>query len=130
VKLIAILLLSGLAACTKAASSASPDALGDTAAARAAVAKLEAEVIATARTDGCASAAGCRTAPIGDKACGGPRSYIAYCAASTDSAALFTKVNELKEADRKLNKLTHAVSTCEFRMPPTPTLAGGRCTAP
>jgi hypothetical protein len=125
-----VVLFTALVACSKVGSSAPAELQGDTAAARAAVAKLEADVRALARGDGCTSASQCRTAPVGDKACGGPRTYVAYCSATTDSGALFQKVDELKQADRALNKLTNAVSTCEFKLPPTPTIVGGRCTAP
>jgi hypothetical protein len=93
------------------------------------IAQLEAEARALAKTTGCNGASGCRTAPVGERACGGPRDYIVYCAATTDSVALFKKLDELKAADVAFNKNSNAMSTCEFRMPPKTAAIGGRCKA-
>jgi len=93
------------------------------------VARLEREARALVRTDGCDSASGCATAPLGERPCGGPREYLVYCRASTDSAALFTKLDELGRAERAWNERRGAVSTCEMRMPPTTELVGQRCRA-
>jgi hypothetical protein len=60
---------------------------------------------------------------------GAPRTYIAYCAATTDSAALFAKLAELARAEEALNRASGTMSTCEYRMPPTATLQGGHCVA-
>ena len=102
---------------------------GDTPNDTARLARLEREARALAKTEGCATAADCRTAPVGWRGCGGPRTYIAYCAASTDSIALFKKLDELKAAETAYNEATGMMSTCEMRMPPTVTVQGGRCTA-
>ena len=93
------------------------------------IARLEKEARALARTEGCTSADQCRSAPVGERACGGPRDYIVYCARTTDSAALYRKLDELKQAEIENNKATGAMSTCEFRMPPRTGLSGGQCRA-
>jgi hypothetical protein len=93
------------------------------------IARLEKEARALARTEGCTSADQCRSAPVGERACGGPRDYIVYCARTTDSAALYRKLGELKQAEIENNKTTGAMSTCEFRMPPRTGLSGGQCRA-
>ena len=93
------------------------------------IARLELEARALARTDGCASAEQCRVAPVGHRACGGPRTYLPYCALTTDSAALFAKLGELARAEEEWQRKSGAVSTCEMRLPPAPTVSGGRCTA-
>jgi hypothetical protein len=93
------------------------------------LARLEREARALAMTGGCATASTCRTAPLGLRACGGPRAYIAYCAATTDSIALFRKLDELKAADSAYNEATGMMSTCEMRLPSRVTLEGGRCAA-
>jgi hypothetical protein len=93
------------------------------------IARLEREARAIAKTEGCASADQCRSVPVGDRACGGPRDYIVYCARTTDSAALYRKVDELKKAEMAFNKKSGAMSTCEFRMPPTVGASGGQCKA-
>ena len=106
---------------------ASGAAANDTLSSRAKLAQLEADARALARTSGCTSSSQCRTAPVGEKACGGPRTYVAYCAASTDSVTLFRKLDELKAAEKRYNELTGMASTCEFRTPPAVALSGGSC---
>lgn len=93
------------------------------------VQRLEHEARALARADGCTSGGECRAAPVGDRACGGPRTYIVYCARTTDSVALYRKLDELAAAERAYNQQQGGASTCEFRMPP-PLVAGtGSCRA-
>jgi hypothetical protein len=92
------------------------------------IARLEREARALAHAEGC-SAAACRTAPVGSRPCGGPRTYLVYCAATTDSAALFTKLAELARAEEAFNRASGMASTCEFRMPPNVSVQGGRCVA-
>jgi hypothetical protein len=91
------------------------------------VVELENQAKALAKADGCSSAAQCRTAPVGSRACGGPRYYIVYCAQSTDSAALFQKLDAIAAAEREFNTRYNVMSTCEFRMPPNVTFSGGSC---
>ena len=93
----------------------------------AAIVRLEDQAKAIAKTSGCSSVSQCRTAPVGNRACGGPRYYIAYCAATTDSVALFRKLDEVASAENAYNRKYQLVSTCEFRMPPPLTLSGGEC---
>ena len=93
------------------------------------LARLEREARELAKTDGCASASACRTAPVGWRGCGGPRTYVAYCAATTDSVALFKKLGELSAAEKEYNKSTNMMSTREFRMPPKTAAQGGSCRA-
>lgn len=95
----------------------------------AAIEKLEGEAKSLAATSGCATAAECRAAPVGSRACGGPRYYIPYCAKSTDSAALYRKLDEVATAERAYNAKYQLVSTCEFRMAPGLTLTAGACAA-
>jgi hypothetical protein len=96
---------------------------GDTAT----IARLEREARAIARTRGCSSASACRSAPVGVKACGGPRTYIVYCATSTDTVALMRKLQELERAEKAYNEKSGMMSTCEFRIAPTTALVGGYC---
>ena len=88
---------------------------------------LEDQAKALIKTDGCSSADQCRTAPVGSRACGGPRYYMVYCARTTDSAALYRKLDAVAAAEREFNTRYQLASTCEFRMPPTVGLAGGSC---
>ncbi len=93
------------------------------------VQRLEREARALAHADGCTSGGECRAAPVGDRACGGPRTYIVYCARTTDSVALYRKLDELAEAERAYNQQQGAASTCEFRLPPRLVAGLGSCRA-
>lgn len=92
------------------------------------IARLEREARALAHTEACAAGA-CRTAPVGSRPCGGPRTYLVYCASATDSAALFAKLDELARAEQAFNSASGMASTCEYRMPPGVAIQGGRCVA-
>ena len=89
--------------------------------------RLEQEARAIAKQDGCASASACRTAPVGWRGCGGPRSYVVFCAATTDTVALFRKLKELEDAERAYNASSGIMSTCELRTPPAVRLEGRSC---
>jgi hypothetical protein len=90
---------------------------------------LEDQAKALVKTDGCSSAAECRTAAVGSRACGGPRYYLVYCSKTTDSAALFGRLTAVASAERAYNQHYNIVSTCEFRMPPTVAINGASCQA-
>jgi len=90
---------------------------------------LEDQAKALVKTDGCTSAGECRTAAVGSRACGGPRYYLVYCSRTTDSAALFRKLDAVATAERAYNAKYQLVSTCEFRMPPKVALSGASCQA-
>ena len=117
----------GVSAC--AAPGSASVGTADTTAARAQLVQLEADAKALVRTDGCNASTQCRTAPVGAKGCGGPRLYFVYCAATTDSVALFRKLDELKAAEIRFNQSTNGVSTCEFRTPPEVVADRGSCRA-
>jgi hypothetical protein len=93
------------------------------------ITRLEVEARAMAQADGCGEEGQCRTAPVGSRPCGGPRAYIVYCAATTDTAALFAKLQELARAEEEYNRKTGIASTCEFREPPNVELSNGSCRA-
>ena len=127
---LVLLALAGVACAAPAprsGDSAGSDAarLADTAR----FAQLEREARALVSTTGCSAATSCRTAPVGARGCGGPRSYVVYCPASTDTAALLRKLEELERAEMAYNEREGVVSTCEMRMPPDVAVQGGRCVA-
>ena len=93
------------------------------------VLRIEGEARALARTGGCTGADQCRSAPLGVKACGGPRDYVVYCAASTDTVAFFRKLDELKQAETAFNQKYGLASNCAVTNPPVTELAGGVCRA-
>lgn len=108
-------------------SAAAPPAGAEDDTAR--IARLERDARALVKTTGCDAASGCRTAPVGWRACGGPRTYLVYCAASTDSVALFRTLDELRRVEAAYLERTGMASTCEMRMPPGVSLQGGSCSA-
>jgi hypothetical protein len=93
----------------------------------AAIERLESEARTIAPTRGCNSAAQCRTAPVGNRACGGPRYYLVYCGATTDSTALFAKLDGIVQAENAFNRRYNIASTCEFRMPPEIAFGADEC---
>ena len=78
------------------------------------IAELEAQALALAHTDGCNRPDQLRTAAMGTRPCGGPRIYVTYCAATTDSVALFKKLAELKAAEDKYTTDADFTTTCAF----------------
>jgi len=95
----------------------------------AAIVKLEGEAKEIAKVAGCTASSDCKTAPVGSRACGGPRYYLPYCAKTTDSVALYRKLDEVAKAEQAYNRKYNLASTCEFRMPPTVQAVGGSCVA-
>ena len=93
------------------------------------VVALEDQAKALVKTDGCTSADQCRTAAVGNRACGGPRYYLVYCSRTTDSAALFARLKAVADAENEFNQRYNVVSTCEFRMPPQVAFTSGSCQA-
>ncbi|HEV2017445.1 MAG TPA: hypothetical protein VGQ98_03955, partial [Gemmatimonadaceae bacterium] len=86
---------------------------GDQKADWAQIVALEDQAKALVKANGCSSAAQCRTAPVGSRACGGPRYYLVYCSQTTDSAALFKKLDAVANAERAYNQRYNIASTCE-----------------
>ncbi len=69
----------------------------------------------------------CRLAALGVRPCGGPRTYLAYSLAETDSAALAALVGVYDRLDRERNEREGLMSTCELMLPPELALESGRC---
>jgi hypothetical protein len=133
-----IAIAATLIACSQSAPGAPSDPgsgpvkftiTGDQKADWAQIVALENEAKALVDTTGCGTSGECRTAPVGSRGCGGPRYYLVYCSKTTDSAALFTRLAAVSDAERQYNTNYKIVSTCEFRMPPTVALSGGSCRA-
>ncbi|MDP9201151.1 MAG: hypothetical protein M3P26_04370, partial [Gemmatimonadota bacterium] len=80
-----------VAACTQGSSGTIPvgpgsDKIvftGDQKADWAQIVKLEDQAKELVKAGGCSSASQCRSAPVGSRACGGPRYYLVYCAQTT-----------------------------------------------
>ena len=89
---------------------------------------LLAEIRALAKPEGCATAAECRTLPVGRKACGGPRTYVVYCPRTTNESALKARIAQLDRADAEAAR--HTMSDCAMVLPPRITVSGGACRSP
>lgn len=107
-------------------ASAAQDRPGDL---QAEVERLERRLRELAIAEGCDSSGQCKTAPVGERACGGPREYVVYCPLTTNEPALLAVVDSLKRAEMRHNQVTGAVSTCEYRMPPNMNVVAGSCVA-
>jgi hypothetical protein len=93
------------------------------------VRQLEQQARALARTDGCDQPTQCATAPVGAKACGGPRTYLVYCRATTDEAALLRSLDEVKRTEEEYNRAAGLVSDCMLVTPPAVRVEGAACMA-
>lgn len=93
------------------------------------VRELEQRARALANPDGCDRADQCASAPVGAKACGGPRTYLVYCKATTDEAALLRALDELKRVEEEYNRAAGIVSDCAMAMAPAIRVEGRSCTA-
>jgi hypothetical protein len=93
------------------------------------VRELEQQARALAKADGCDRAEQCAAAPMGAKPCGGPRTYLVYCKATTDEAALMRALDELKRAEESSNRAAGIVSDCAIVPQPDVRLEGRTCTA-
>ena len=92
-----------------------------------AIEALEVEAKTIAKIDGCVASSACRTAPVGSRGCGGPRYYIPWCSATTDSAALYAKLAQVAKAEQAFNAKYSMASTCEMRLAPAVVSSGGSC---
>jgi hypothetical protein len=90
--------------------------------------RLEEEARALVETE-CPDVSQCRTAPVGARACGGPRDYVVYCAATTPEQELLRALDRLERREERFNRQCDIVSTCIFIPPPQVELVGGRCQA-
>ena len=75
----------------------------------------------------CTSDAQCRTLAIGEKACGGPQSWLAWSAASTAAAPLQAWASELAALARHRNQISGRVSNCQYNADPGAVCEAGRC---
>ncbi|HEY9448718.1 MAG TPA: hypothetical protein VIQ60_03160 [Gemmatimonadaceae bacterium] len=114
---------------TGPADSSARAATSSTSSDSADLARLEREALALVHNDGCDSVAQCRVAPVGAKACGGPRYWITFCSTTTDSAALFRKLEELRVAEQAFNQAHGIISDCSIVGPPSLVVSAGVCRA-
>ena len=100
---------------------------GGGAADRAGILRLEQEARALVRADGCIDSGQCRSAPVGSKACGGPRFWLPYCPLTTDVPALMARLTALQAAEQQFNKTYGIISDCSYVTEPALSVVGGSC---
>jgi hypothetical protein len=91
--------------------------------------KAREAILTQVRDAPCASPSLCRTIGFGEKACGGPRQYLVYSKAATDSARLAREVARYNEAERNRNREEGRVSDCMALSRPQVSCVSGRCRA-
>jgi citrate lyase beta subunit len=87
----------------------------------------EASILAAIGAATCASEEDCRTVAFGDKPCGGPWEYLAYCAATVDEAALLAEIDAYNAMEAKYNAENGLASTCAVTEDPGPAWVDGAC---
>jgi hypothetical protein len=75
----------------------------------------------------CDSTIECRTLGVGQKACGGPESYVAWSIQDSDSARLATLAERLATARKSANNRAGMISTCSVVPDPGAVCLAGRC---
>lgn len=124
-----------LVACAGGENSAADDSIGesrtltDPSAIAARMDSLRVEIRERVGTPAAEEGASCRAIPLGAKPCGGPRSYLVFSTAATDSASLDTLVREYNRLDRRLNELEGRISDCMLVTEPSLTVENAVCTA-
>ncbi|MGQ0715056.1 MAG: hypothetical protein ACT4PJ_15250 [Gemmatimonadaceae bacterium] len=93
------------------------------------VQELEARARSIARMDGCDRLDQCAAAPVGAKACGGPRTYLVYCKATTDELELSRVLEELRRVEEAYNREAEIGSDCAYVSAPALRLEGRTCGA-
>lgn len=75
----------------------------------------------------CDSVDQCRSVAIGQKACGGPATYLVYSINGNGSDQLESLANRHRKLSRQYNKVTQAMSDCAVVMPPMLACVKGQC---
>ncbi|SEM93960.1 hypothetical protein SAMN05444354_12653 [Stigmatella aurantiaca] len=89
--------------------------------------RLEAEARALVNPEGCSKVEECELAGLGQKACGGPRTFVVYCSRTTDAKALQTKLEALLKAEREWQEAAGIMSNCALTRRPRPQWVEGVC---
>ena len=84
--------------------------------------------ITTATGDAhCSADAQCRTLPLGEKACGGPVSWLPWSAASSQAAQLDAWAEQLAVLQRQRNERSGVMSNCQCVPDPGAVCQAQRC---
>lgn len=91
------------------------------------LAQMSKDIEEFAKDKACTNGDGCRTMPMGAKACGGPTNYIIYSLSKTDEKQLTEKVKQYTDFQKELNIKYNRTSDCLFLSPPTVDCLNGVC---
>ena len=91
------------------------------------LAQMGKEIEEFAKDKACTNGDGCRTMPMGAKACGGPTNYVIYSLSKTDEKQLTEKVKKYTDFQKELNIKYNRSSDCLFLSPPTVDCLNGVC---
>ena len=75
----------------------------------------------------CTSDAQCRTFPVGEKACGGPVSWLPWSAAMSQAAQLDAWAEQLAVLQRQRNERSGVMSNCQYVPDPGAVCQAQRC---
>ncbi len=87
----------------------------------------ESEVRSLVVAEGCTDVSQCKSAPLGARACGGPRDYVVYCSATTDEDRLLRELSQLQRSEEQYNQQCGVMSICIFTAEPQVELVNGVC---
>ncbi len=85
------------------------------------------DMLALAGDGSCEDADDCSSIAAGSKACGGPSTYVVYCASAIGENALIAKVDEYTELEEAYNIANDIVSDCAEEPMPVVELVDGVC---
>ncbi len=88
---------------------------------------MEGDALSLAVAEGCTEASQCKSAPVGVRACGGPRDYVVYCSVTTDENALLRALSQLQRSEERYNEQCGVMSICIFTSEPQVDLVNGVC---
>ncbi|XXF81598.1 hypothetical protein P2318_17945 [Myxococcaceae bacterium GXIMD 01537] len=90
--------------------------------------RLAKEARALAKPEGCEAVSECQVSEFGNKPCGGPRDFIAWCSRTTDAKSLQAKLDALMKAEQAYQEAAGVMSNCGLTRRPRAALVEGRCT--
>jgi len=112
---------------SSACRSDAPHAADPPAAAPGGTAALFARIEAARGDAACDTDAQCHSIGVGNKACGGPESYLAWSSKNDDGARLRALVAEHAAARRTEDTKKGMMSTCSMALDPGATCSAGHC---
>ena len=89
----------------------------------------ELQLIDMAGDGSCENEESCSTVAIGAKPCGGPWSYLVYCADNVDEEELLRMADEYAQMERDYNIANELSSDCSVEEEPMVALEDGVCVA-